>query len=266
MRRGLSILEAVIALVVLSGATLSVVALFHTGLRRQAHSDDRLQAIAIAQRHLEDLRVRARQTDGFEALAALVGVYHPDEIQPQFEVARQARWATVVSPCTGFYENLPEDRWRELEQTARWVDVVVRWSGPGSLVRLTGYIIEPLRVLADPPKVKVFPLQDIPAFLPPDGRVQLQATLVDRRNLPVEGARFNFWVKPKKAAATLVKLRNGVRVDVINRVAPPSFDGDDKARPAGQAYDAGTTVITARGRYYGIDVQGYSPDIELQAP
>ncbi len=266
MRRGLSILEAVIAIVVLSGATLSVVALFHTGLRRQAHSDDRLQAIAIAQRHLEDMRVRSRETAGYEALAALDGQYRPDDIQPQFEVARKARWATVVSPCTGFYEYLPDNKWRELEETARWVDVVVRWAGPGSQVRLTGYIIEPLRVLDDPPKVKVFALQALPPAVPPDGKVELQATLVDKRGMSVEGARFRFWVKPKKAAATLSSYRNGVRVDVINRVATPAFAGDSQAKPAGQSYDAGTTQITARGRYYGIDVEGYSPDIELGAP
>lgn len=251
-RRGLSILEASVALVILAGATLSSITLFHLGLRRQTQSSQRILAVGIAEQRLEELRYQSIERPGFRRLSSFNGTYLQDPAHPGFEIAVQAHPVTLHSPCSTFDE---ADEPRVLESSAFQILAVVRWNQRDPGVRLHTLISEPRA-----PYERI-QFSGLFTLLQRDGERELSAALLDRDGQAIPGVKFQFWIRPRSANATLRRYRDGQRARVINRLDPlVSEDG-----PGSDAtYAGGECIVTARARYFGQEIRQDSPAMELE--
>ena len=251
-RRAVSLLEAVVALVILAGATLSSLTLFHLGLRRQSQSSQRILAVAVAERVLEEHRYNARTLSGYQALHSLGGSYAADPLEPGFEVATQADEQILHSPCSALDEAADP---RLLGSSSYCLHTVVRWNASDPGIRMATLIAEPRQIVAS------IHFSGVPASLAHDASADIFAQLLDSNGAVIPDVKFQFWVKPRTANATLVRPRNGQQVRLINRLAPaPSLDATHNPGPT---YSNGECILQARARYFGQLITANSTPIQL---
>lgn len=252
LRRAVSLLEAVVALVILAGATLSSLTLFQLGLRRQSHSSQRVLAVAVAERVLEEHRYNARTLAGYQALHGLVGSYAADPLEPTFEVATQAEEQILHSPCSALDESADP---RLLGSSSYCLHTVVRWNAGDPGVRLSTLIAEPRQLVAS------IQFSGVPGSLAHDASADIFAQLLDNNGAVIPDVKFQFWIKPRTANATLVRPRNGQQVRIINRLAPaPSVDATHNPGPT---YSDGECIVQARARYFGQIITANTTPIQL---
>lgn len=246
-RRGLGLIEAVVALMILSGATLSVLTLFHLGLRHQTQSSQRVLAVSLAEQRIEELRHQARTPAGFRELRTYSQVYTPDPARPKFRVATRVREEEIHSPCSAFDQ---PDEPRLIDASALRLTTYVIWNENQSGVRLTALVTEPRLAHSN------VRWNDIPASLARGQEVELSADLLDLSDQPIPGVKFQFWIKPRTSTATIRRRRDGRRMNVTNRVDP--VDAADLVH-----YPGGGVVLTARARYFGQVLSADSAEIVL---
>ena len=252
-RQAVSLLEAVVALVVLAGATLSSLTLFHLGLRRQSQSSQRTLAIAVAERTLEDYRYQARTIAGYRALQSLNGnSYAGDSLEPAFEVATLAEQQVLHSPCSAFDEAADP---RDLRSSSYRLTTVVRWNQSDPGVRLVTLVAEPHQ------EARRIRFTGLPSSLAHDASADISAQLVDVNGAVIPDVKFQFWVKPRTANASLRRPRNGQQVLLLNRLAPPV--GSDITNAPAATYSNGLCVLQARARYFGRILSADAPPIQL---
>jgi type II secretory pathway pseudopilin PulG len=247
-RSGVTLLEAVVALMILSGATLSVLTLFHLGLRHQTQSSQRVLAVSLAEQRIEELRHRARTPAGFRQLRSFSQVYTPDSERPKFRVATRVNEEEIHSPCSAF-DQLDDPRL--IDASALRLTTYVVWNPNTPGVRLTALVTEPR---LEHSNVR---WNDIPASLAKDQDVRVSADLLDLSEQPIPGVKFQFWIKPRTSTATLRRARDGRQLNVVNRIDP--VDAADLVH-----YPGGGVILTARARYFGQVLSADSAEIELE--
>lgn len=248
---GLSLLETSVALVVLAGATLGSLALFHLGYQRQTQSSHRVLAVAVAERQLEELRLQASERPGFQRLRNLDGSYRPDATDSRFEVAMLAQEMTLHSPCSTLDEVGDP---RVLESSAFQIATVVRWSRARPGIRLHTVLTEPRA-----PYERIRFAGDF-SPLAREGERELTAALLDQDGQPIPGVKFQFWIRPRSAPATLNRMRDGRRARLIHRLE--NTPEEDSGTPA-PSYSEGECIVTARARYFGQVIRQDSPPLDL---
>ena len=198
--RGVSLLETLLALFLLTGASLLLVVLFHSGLQRSRLAHVEAQARIIAQDALAEVRAKT-MTGSFRIPQDLNSVEtsypHPD--LPSMRVDIRAETQVLASPSTG--EEAPYAEKRLLSHSAAKVEVKVSWdSGFFRLVSLVG---ESPRVLEN---VVVSGKGPISAGQGASFTVEA----FDEAGQKIEDAFFVWWVDPLTANGTVVPSRDSL--------------------------------------------------------
>ena len=147
--RGLTLAEAVVAIFLLVAGFSIVAQLFHRAMRYSTRITVRQQAVAIANRRLEDIRAWSR-SHHLPAGTLPMTDWGPwsvspvqDSYDPSYEISTEFSRPPFYNPCTRFemVNPLAPDR-VDLTAYRTQVTVTVRWGGSES-VRLTTMICTP---------------------------------------------------------------------------------------------------------------------------
>ena len=167
-RRGLTLVEAIIAIFLLLAGFIVVIRCFHSALRISAVTSTRVLAIQVGQRHLESIRSWSRMAHeprGNRLMTAAWGsldgtTYHTDSYDPRFRIATIISAPPFYSPCTLFEQVIangppsgPLDPVRtptDFTRSRRQVTDVVNWGGSES-VRLSTFICAPTPLVVQHP-------------------------------------------------------------------------------------------------------------------
>ncbi len=156
-RKGLTLAEAVVAIFLLVAGFSIVAQLFHRAMRYSTRITVRQQAVAIANRRLEDIRAwsRAHHLPGGTLPMTDWGPWTASPVQdsydPSYEISTEFSRPPFYNPCTRFelVNPLAPDR-VDLTAYRTQVTVTVGWGGSES-VRLTTFICVPTGSLSEAP-------------------------------------------------------------------------------------------------------------------
>lgn len=251
-RRGVTLLEAVLAMVLLCGATLSTLTMFHLGLHHQTQSAARMEALSIAEQRMEECRNRALSDSGFASLTDYTGSYAPDPDRAGYQVATLAEWHELHSSCSA-YDDDPAQQ-RLMTQSAMRLSTCVKWNDNEPPVHLTTLVTEPRK------QFQGIVFDDIPASLAVDEDVRVGARLLDTRGNVIPDVKFTFYIKPRTSNATLRRNRDGQHLRIANYV----YDRDESG-VTGVVHPGGDLKIWAQARYFGQAVDENSTAIHLDS-
>ncbi|MEW6279391.1 MAG: hypothetical protein AB1758_12250 [Candidatus Eremiobacterota bacterium] len=244
IRGGLSLLETVIALFLMSAAILLVVNLMHASLRHKARLEKRTQATLLASRAMADLRSWARDSNNFATgWAGKDGTTwsEPDVAGYQLRLdcpAHRRAW----SPCEPL--EAPWDALsnaRKMDSSLMPVRVTVSWdpTDPAARVQLFSYIGEPERT-ASTLVVTPTALAGIPQW----GFFTLAAQVQDGSGAEIRDVMFEWNVDSGTGNATITptSARDGRTVTIQHVYQIPGFP---------QAPRPGTIRVRCTARYRG---------------
>lgn len=274
-RRGLSLLESVIATFLLTGSFLVLINLFHAGLRHGNRIEKQQFAAIIASEYMEKLRLWAqlRQSAGFQ-YENLREVYdgHSEAwpLAPTYQVSTRVSPATLFSPCSQFEESMPAlhpsthfpagpRKVHPESEAVMLVQVAVNWSGGNQPVSLASYVGRPIAPPENQDSV-VIQAQASTPYLPGSGTLvaqgqglNLTATAFDADHRPIPNVFFDWVLIPIEGEATLLQNRDGSVANVTHRVAGPG--------PA--RFRGGSLKVVAEARVHGVPIQATFGPIEL---
>ena len=220
--RGLSLLETVIALFILTGALVSFFTLFHSSLGWQKRSESLAVAVLLGQNRMEELRIAAQDVRAFQnGLPGEIGSA-PSAVDSSFEI--ETNIERLDSPDREFcspnseyernYSGVPipdvhnglvtDDR---KLMTNSMLAAHVTVSSPGRLSRpftLTAYIREPLRELT-----QININQIGPSTIAYQERTRFEATALDAEGIEIPDVVFQWRVDPITGYGTIYQSRSG---------------------------------------------------------
>lgn len=254
VRRGISLLEAVVGLFLLVCAVLAVIVLVHSGLRHTARTQRLELATQIAERKLEEMRAWAASRQGagygFDDWSSHTGPARPDPVDPRFQVQVNVRPWTLAANSSAIESLYPAAEQIRLSRSALEVRVTV------DRVSLTALIGEPDRGVRASP-IELTPEVAPPPMLPRDASLTWRAEAYDADNRPLRDVTFQWYVRPGTGNGNLQQTRDGRTCVFTNRldreVGPPIYTG-------------GQVVLEARARYFGRELLGQSISFALQGP
>lgn len=254
-RRGLTILETVIAVFVLTAAVLVVTALFPAGLRHLRKAEAAHMAACIAENRLEQVRAWSNTPQGsgygFDDFSAYDGMAASDPDHPEYQVAVHAIDQSLYSPSSQFEETAVGPK-REFTGTFKKVQVTVRWEGE-SLTTVT-YLADPTRRLRTATPVEIVPTSPIPNPLPQGDSVTFEANGYDQDGRRIPDLRFRWYIVPITGNGTIDPSRDGLSAVFTNSVTIGST----------VKYTGGACQVAARATYRGETRSAVSEVIQLQ--
>lgn len=257
-RQGASLLEALIALALLTSVLAVFILLFHQSFRMGSRAQRASIATRLAENALEDIRDWAsRPADWDAGFGAFTASPLIDPEFPDYPILVEVTPLTIYSPCRSFEEALA---WapggaRSLVDSVVTVEVQVAWgSGPHETVRLVSQLAEPARPLAGMAVAltrTAGPADPVPA----NQEVTYQAQLQDGSD-PIPDIMFQWYLKPLASPGTppgngtlRTTRRDGVEAIVENRyLFNPNLPESDPGR---WRRVAGLVGVVARARYHG---------------
>lgn len=256
--RGFSLLETVVALMLLAGVMLAQMACIQRATRYGRLSTQEQHACLILRQEISELRARSAARTGsgygYDDLLTLSGSSHADPSNPGFVVSYQVQNFQGGSPNLSLAERDPAGN-RRLMDSWRQVEVEVAW-GTSAEQRVRGVTLlrDPPRELAAANPVQVNPVTAPPAQLARDARLAFQASLVDIDGRPLQGTKFTFSVEPVSGNASCQTSTTGESVELINVV---------HLVEGGVDYTGGQVRLRAVARYLGKEYSGFSPLVDL---
>jgi Tfp pilus assembly protein PilV len=259
--RGLSLLEAIIALFLLSGSLLVLLALFQSALNDTGRAATRQTAVVVAEKTLDGLRAQASQSPGYDSWSSSppLTTATADADYPLYKVQAQWNPAKLYSPCSstelGAYPTDP----RVLTSSAYKVKLTVSWSATDS-VAVTTLIGDPVRSLAtnstsNPfPTLHVSPVGSLANPLARNAVQQFSVTATDGAGNPVHDLLVDWYVATSTGNAVLSQDRRGTMVNATNGILLPS-------QPT--LYTGGAVTVMARARLWGYEQAGISAPMQL---
>ena len=256
--RGVSLAETIIALFLLAGVVLTLVALLHTLLRYGQRVEMQSLAAVVADKHLEELRLWARRKPGpayqFEnLLTSYANETFTDSEFPEFTLTTQAR-AHPLDLAGSQLEQPYTDKQR-LSQSAVQIRIAVAWrvSGVPQNLIMTSLIGAPAR----PTQAAVVNLTQISGAnpIPALNSAEFQARTVDRDRQFIPDLTYQWYIQPQTGnAAIQASRRDTTQARVTNRVR--GLDGSFGPAP-------GTCLVEARAFYRGRELSGRSASLSL---
>jgi len=238
--RGVSLMEAVVAIFILAGGSLACFTLLIQAFRYQFGSESTNSAVLLAERTLGAIRSWATHPDHFDSDWS---VYAHQSVQLAEFPGLEAR--VSVGDL--------EDTHANVKGTARVVEVVVMRNSR-RVVAMTGLMTSPPRRPRATDALQVRPLSPA-ASLGADQVVEYRAALYDVNDRPIPGVSFEFsqqGLAPTPGAGSLnLQLPDGVK---LTHALSPS------------GHDPGQLQVLARARYRGSYYQGTSDPLELLPP
>lgn len=123
-RHGLNLTETIIAVFLISLGVLTVAALIQAGMVANRKAERAFLAAFLAEKHLEQVRARARSSANFGSLDAVAA---PDPEYPEYTVSIDSELVPIFSPSTSLEARVPAADRRQLTQSYRKVRVRVAW-------------------------------------------------------------------------------------------------------------------------------------------
>jgi len=260
--RGLSLVEAIIAIYLLLCAFMVVINLFHTAMRYGAGIDRPIYATVIAGRKLEEIRrwawTPAAKGYNFHGDWSAVTVSsRPDDENPEYYVTVRTAASGLLSPCSSFESAYPEAERKSMDASAKKVKVTVSWS-PGDAskaVSLVSVIREPSREFRSTSPIVVTPVGTVPSSVSQDGTVSFTVKAYDSQDVALEDLVFRWYVEPMTGNGTLVaQAHNGTTATFAHKVLMPN-------NVWGHA--PGQCKMKVRAVYRGVEQWGETPVMEL---
>lgn len=277
-KKGLSLLEAIIASFLLVSAFLVVINLFHAGLGHSVNVEKEQAACLLANRYLEGMRLWSESLSGtaynYETLAAVYdGRSETIDDYTRFQVNTRVTAVTLYSACSNFEStvgalnlttNFPMGT-RQLpaaNNSTQSVRVSVSWDGAGQPLVLNTYLCRPI---PNPRAVNpvVVSVQASTPYVAGSGTLlphgdtgnglNLTATAFDGNNNPLRDIFFEWTVVPTSGDASLLQSRDGSVANLTNVIRPsgtPKFTG-------------GRVTVVAQAKIHGVNVTGSFGPIEL---
>jgi hypothetical protein len=264
-RRGLTVVETIIASFLLVGGLLITVALFHTSLRYTAQAEQVVVATTLAQRTLNEMRSWARTPANYRsAWSPYHNITVADPQHPTFLIRTEVSQSggqphpLLASPCTSLDGLYPATQQRQLANSARRVRVTVTWPpySAGSTYRLVSLVEEPRLTWRATNPIVVNVSNSGP--LNRNGTSTITAQGYDNSGQPIPDLVYSFYVEPGDPAsmADISQTRQGRSATLTHILT--LLSGSPTYGPAGQV------IVTARAVYKGEERWGSSAPIGLQ--
>lgn len=239
--RGVSLMEAVVAIFILAGGSLACFTLLVQAFRYQFASESTNSAVLLAERTLVSIRSWASQPDHFDSDWS---VYANQSVQMAEFPGLEAR----------VHVGDREDTNANVKGTARVVEVLV-FRDSHRVLALSGLMTCPPRRPRATDTLIVKPVTPT-TTLAEDQVAEYRAALYDVNDRPIPGVSFVFsqqGVAPTAGSGSLsLLLPDGATLT--------------HSLPALPGHDPGQLQVVARARYRGTDYQGISDPIELLPP
>lgn len=257
MRKGYTLAESVIGMLLLL-ATFAVMArLYDAAIERASASEQRYLATLVAQRELERVRTWSASQHGdgglpFSDWSAVEGS-GPATDFPEFTVEVRTSAVTLLSPSTAFESVFPVAQQKQLNASARRVEVEVSFQGGNT--RLVSVLTEPPR--SNPQVVVTITTGSSP--LARDATLELEAA-ASAGGQPLDDLQFGWHIEGAGNGTLELLQRDGSQARFTNRIEIPG---------QGTVYSADSTPgatcqIAARIIYQGREIVGRSAVVVLQ--
>ncbi len=209
---GMSLVETLMAMVLLVFAFMLVFTLFHASLRYGLHVQQRVFASTIAARKMDEIRrwawTKAPTGWNFHSdWTDVSGVTAPDAEHAGFYTSVDALDATLDTPGSFFESGYPLAERRRLTASVQKVRIRVYWDAPPLDERrsllLVSLVREPPRAFREVDPIVITAAVSIPDPLPQDGTVSLSARAYDAENQQIPDVFFRWYVEPKTGQGTI---------------------------------------------------------------
>ncbi|MFN8610025.1 MAG: hypothetical protein U0931_20960 [Vulcanimicrobiota bacterium] len=240
MKRGVTLVESVIACFLLGSSLMLIVNLIGVSVRQAGRIEQRTLAALIARERLTRLQTLAQDPNAWDSLAAQTG-RSQDPAHPDFEVAVAVYPCHTYSPCYQWSAWLPPDQQKPLNQTLKTLEVEVFARGQSQL-RLVSRVSEPGRGWHPQPlRVSEGPHDDPLAF---QGGVDFSVEARDALDRPIPDLSYRWYVVPLNGNGTITQSGDGRQARFINRIRTPA---------GGFVATGGTVGIEVSARYQGVE-------------
>jgi hypothetical protein len=245
-------LESILALFLLTVASLLVVNLFQTALQRSRLGEQEHIARLIAESTMTELRAWSAN-GGFKQVSDLSsqdGRSFQDPEHSAYQVTITMKPSTLQTFCTELEKSFPGDE-RTLTESCAKTEVSVAWSsGTGQRsLRLASLIPESPRLL------ETVEISGVPAnALNPGETVTLTAKALDDQGKEIKDIYFTWWVEAQSGVGLIVPARRSQSASFTNRA---------RYRNGSTGIVNGTCRVAALATFEGTEVTGYSSNITL---
>ena len=256
-RRGVSLVETVLALSLLSGLIFMVVVIFHTSMRQANAIQQNARAAELAQSVLARLRAEASKPSVYATkLVGLNGTTGTDPDYPGFRY-RTAVDAPkrIASPCSGLEQRFTNPRY--LDQLVIPVKVEVTWGAQDQFtLALLDHLREPKREVAG---LRVTRTGTVSNPVPFNEVVTFEAELLDTSGAPISGVGFLWNVAPETGNAT--RIESSSSDPKVGKLQHKYY-----FNPLTSTWGSvpGIVRMEARARYWGQEFVGLSDPVVLQ--
>lgn len=265
LRRGLTLVETIIASFLLVGGFLVTVALFHSTLRYSTQIERVTVATALAERRLNEMRLWARTLSNFRSSwAAYDGVTTTDPQSPDLRILSEVSQPSggppnprLASPCASLDGLQALAQQKPLTASCRRVRVTVSWPPytSGNQVRLVALIEEPrLNWKAAGPIVVTL---SGTGPLGHNGTTTATAQGYDQSGAAIPDLVYHYYVQPDNppSMASISQNRMGTSATLTHAIT--LFNGSTVYGPTGRV------IVTVRAVYRGQERWGSSAPVSL---
>lgn len=258
---GLTLVETIVSIFLLAGAILMSGALMQSSFQYQKMSKQRVEAMSLAQKTLDQVRAWAWTRKG--GRYNYLGDWSPyrgsvrTELGYQIRVDSKPKSVRLASPCSSL-EAQYGDRGRYLDSSVVPVRVTVEW-GDSNSVSLFSYVGEPPRI-AETVEVRQINGSDP---ISPKGFGKFSASALDKNGDVIEDMMFRWYLEPKGANPGMGSLIPPWGSQVTPSVAEGPRDGRTaRVKNSFRKQDGSWTVVggnlevQALARAHGRDTVG----------
>ena len=235
--RGASFLEAIVAIFILAGGTLSCCSLLIQAFRFQERRQSISDATVVAEQTLESIRLWAET---------------PAQFNTDWSIYSDVDLPEVGAGYVPHVEVSPLRAYERLNEGYRVVSVSVR-RGERSVVEVTGEVAFPICI---PSRVEVQPVTPT-ANLAINATLEYRARLMDTSDQEIHGVNFDWSVAG-------VAGPSGAGMGRIERTAPDEARLTHVIYNPTQAHQPGEVTVQARCRYRNQVLEQSSPVLVLE--
>lgn len=256
--KGVSLVECIVSVFVLTVAMLLMVNLFHASLRYQRELEVRSQALLQANARLAEVRAWARDPDNFASgWGPYNGTTFSDPLTPNItlRVDCDPNGRPLYTPCQSLEAPYGADA-RILTRTVVPVRVTASWGGTGQLTVFT-YVGQPVPAAADR-TASVLILGAVASPMPSGATAPLSVSGTDGAGRPLHDMLYEWNVQSDGGNARIqpgtdrvgraATLENLVQLSPV--MPPASVPGDIQ--------------VKARTRYHGTPLEILSAPVTMQ--
>jgi hypothetical protein len=234
IRKGLSLVETVIAMAILLAGFLLFTRLFVYGVRGMDRGADLVGAVSVAKSELARLKDDGKNNRWSTLLSENGRTYRVDGYEVELEVFERP----CLSPSTDWdrpFIATPESR----ILASATAQVVVRVRGHGAETTLASLIGRPR---LSGPSIEI---RNVPASIPGSSSAVITAHLLVAGTVDEVPATFTWIVLPGSGNATITPSRNGREASILNGVSTPFGT---------QVVVSGQCRVQARALYFGEEI------------